>query len=114
MLLYSVPMFSYRISYLLFAAYLFRFCLSFFFYGEGEISVHNIFLFLGEEVPVVQSSSANRDLDFQSGRIDSYVDTVDGALQDIAIKCGTKVWCLGFSESCYLFFALYFLEDLTP
>lgn len=51
----------------------------------------NFHAFPGEEVPAVRPSSANRDLDLQSGRIDPYIDTADGALQDIAIKCGTKV-----------------------
>ncbi|KAI5657039.1 hypothetical protein M9H77_25832 [Catharanthus roseus] len=47
--------------------------------------------FSGEEESVVRPSSQNKDPDIQSGRIDSYADTPDGALQDIAIKCGTKV-----------------------
>lgn len=50
------------------------------------------FLHIGEEESVVRPSSQNKDPDIQSGRIDSYADTPDGALQDIAIKCGTKVW----------------------
>ncbi|KAL3519721.1 hypothetical protein ACH5RR_017870 [Cinchona calisaya] len=47
--------------------------------------------FSGEDASMVRSSSANRDLDLESGQIDPYVETLVGALQDIAFKCGTKV-----------------------
>ncbi|CAH9141707.1 unnamed protein product [Cuscuta epithymum] len=45
--------------------------------------------FSGEEVPLARAGS--RDLDLEAGRFDSYAETEDGALQDIALKCGTKV-----------------------
>lgn len=47
--------------------------------------------FSGDEVSLGRSSSSNRDLDFEPGRVDSYVETSVGALQDIAFKCGAKV-----------------------
>ncbi|VFQ58908.1 unnamed protein product [Cuscuta campestris] len=45
--------------------------------------------FSGEEVPFPRSG--NRDFDLEAGRFDSYVETEAGTLQDIALKCGTKV-----------------------
>ncbi|XP_027160416.1 RNA polymerase II C-terminal domain phosphatase-like 1 [Coffea eugenioides] len=47
--------------------------------------------FSGEEASMVRSSSANRDLDLESGQIDPQAETPIGALHDIAFKCGTKV-----------------------
>lgn len=47
--------------------------------------------FSGEDMPLSRSSSRNRDLDFESGRVVSSAETPAGVLQDIAIKCGTKV-----------------------
>ncbi|KAL7243788.1 hypothetical protein ACSBR1_016083 [Camellia fascicularis] len=47
--------------------------------------------FSGEEVPLGRSSSSSRELDVEPGRVDPYTETPIGALQDIAIKCGTKV-----------------------
>ncbi|GAV74436.1 dsrm domain-containing protein/NIF domain-containing protein [Cephalotus follicularis] len=47
--------------------------------------------FSGEEIPLSRSSSSNRDLDFESGRGVSNAETPAVALQDIALKCGTKV-----------------------
>ncbi|KAF5955424.1 hypothetical protein HYC85_008280 [Camellia sinensis] len=46
--------------------------------------------FSGEEVPLGRSSSSSRELDVEPGRVDPYTETPIGALQDIAIKCGTK------------------------
>ncbi|XP_058200858.1 RNA polymerase II C-terminal domain phosphatase-like 1 isoform X2 [Rhododendron vialii] len=46
--------------------------------------------FSGEDVPLGRSPSS-RDLDVELGRVDLYAETPAGALQDIAIKCGTKV-----------------------
>ncbi|KAF7150121.1 hypothetical protein RHSIM_Rhsim02G0127000 [Rhododendron simsii] len=43
-----------------------------------------------EDVPLGRSPSS-RDLDVELGRVDPYAETPAGALQDIAIKCGTKV-----------------------
>lgn len=45
----------------------------------------------GEEIPYGRSTSSNRDLDFESGRGISNGETPAGVLQDIAMKCGTKV-----------------------
>ncbi|KAL5841686.1 hypothetical protein ACOSQ3_012289 [Xanthoceras sorbifolium] len=47
--------------------------------------------FSGEEIPLSRSSSSNRDFDFESGRDVSSAENPAGVLQDIAIKCGTKV-----------------------
>ncbi|XP_028072201.1 RNA polymerase II C-terminal domain phosphatase-like 1 isoform X2 [Camellia sinensis] len=51
--------------------------------------------FSGEEVPLGRSSSSSRELDVEPGRVDPYTETPIGALQDIAIKCGTKVLFAG-------------------
>ena len=48
-------------------------------------------LFEGEEGSLGRSTSSSRELDVEPGRFDPYVETPSGALQDIAIKCGTKV-----------------------
>ncbi|KAE7995638.1 hypothetical protein FH972_000412 [Carpinus fangiana] len=45
----------------------------------------------GEEIPFRRPSSSNRDLDFESGRGVSNADTPAVVLQEIAMKCGTKV-----------------------
>lgn len=47
--------------------------------------------FVGEEIPFSRSSSSNRDLDFEAGRGVSNGETPAVVLQDIAMKCGTKV-----------------------
>ncbi|XP_007025680.2 PREDICTED: RNA polymerase II C-terminal domain phosphatase-like 1 [Theobroma cacao] len=47
--------------------------------------------FSGEEMPLSQSSSSHRDLDFESGRTVTSGETSAGVLQDIAMKCGAKV-----------------------
>jgi RNA polymerase II C-terminal domain phosphatase-like 1/2 len=47
--------------------------------------------FVGEEIPFRRPSSSNRDLDFESGRGVSNADTPAVVLQEIAMKCGTKV-----------------------
>lgn len=49
------------------------------------------FHFEGEEIPLSRSSSSSRDVDFESGRDVSSTETPSGVLQDIAMKCGTKV-----------------------
>ncbi|XP_071724386.1 LOW QUALITY PROTEIN: RNA polymerase II C-terminal domain phosphatase-like 1 [Rutidosis leptorrhynchoides] len=46
--------------------------------------------FSGEEMPSSRSSSSSRD-DFESGRAFSSAETPVEVLQDIAVKCGTKV-----------------------
>ena len=46
---------------------------------------------VGEEIPFRRPSSSNRDLDFESGRGVSNADTPAVVLQEIAMKCGTKV-----------------------
>ena len=38
-----------------------------------------------------RSSSSSRDFDFESGRDVSSAETPVGVIQEIAIKCGTKV-----------------------
>jgi hypothetical protein len=48
-------------------------------------------IFVGEEIPFSRSSSSNRDLDFESGRGVSNAETPAVVLQDIAMKCRTKV-----------------------
>nr|DAD20889.1 TPA_asm: hypothetical protein HUJ06_022352 [Nelumbo nucifera] len=46
----------------------------------------------GEELPLGRSSSSNRDLQFESGRGNlQYPETPAGVVQEIAMKCGTKV-----------------------
>ncbi|KAK4858138.1 hypothetical protein QYF36_011597 [Acer negundo] len=47
--------------------------------------------FSGEEIPMSRSSSSSRDFDFESGRDVSSAETPVGVIQEIAIKCGTKV-----------------------
>ncbi|XP_004293503.1 PREDICTED: RNA polymerase II C-terminal domain phosphatase-like 1 isoform X1 [Fragaria vesca subsp. vesca] len=47
--------------------------------------------FSGEEPPLNRSSSSNRDFDYESGRAISNAETPAGVLQEIAMKCGTKV-----------------------
>ncbi|XP_059659244.1 RNA polymerase II C-terminal domain phosphatase-like 1 [Cornus florida] len=47
--------------------------------------------FPDDDVPLSRSSSSNRDLDVELGPIDPYAESPAGALQDIAINCGTKV-----------------------
>ena len=46
--------------------------------------------FIGEEIPMNQSSSRSRDDDIESGR-SIWSETPVGALQEIAMKFGTKV-----------------------
>lgn len=46
--------------------------------------------FKGEEIPMNQSSSRSRDNDIESGR-SIWSETPVGALQEIAMKFGTKV-----------------------
>ncbi|KAF5728664.1 C-terminal domain phosphatase-like 1 isoform 1 [Tripterygium wilfordii] len=45
----------------------------------------------GEETPMDHSSSSNRYLEFETRRAISGAETPAGVLQDIAMKCGTKV-----------------------
>ncbi|WOH11812.1 hypothetical protein DCAR_0831305 [Daucus carota subsp. sativus] len=47
--------------------------------------------FPGEEVSLARSSSSNRNLDSEPGRIEKFAETPVKALQDIAFKCRTKV-----------------------
>lgn len=46
----------------------------------------------GEEVSLARSSSSNRHLDLEHGRIEKSAGTPVKALQDIASKCRTKVY----------------------
>lgn len=50
-----------------------------------------ICIFEGEETPLNRSSSSNRDFDFETGRAVSNAETPAGVLQEIAMKCGTRV-----------------------
>lgn len=50
-----------------------------------------VFYIKGEEIPLSQSSSSNRDLDFESERAVSSAETPVGVLQEIAMKCSAKV-----------------------
>lgn len=52
-----------------------------------------MWVFEGEEIPLSRSSSSNRDVDFESGRAISNAETPTGVLQEIAMKCGAKVFC---------------------
>ncbi|XP_058084156.1 RNA polymerase II C-terminal domain phosphatase-like 1 isoform X2 [Magnolia sinica] len=46
----------------------------------------------GDEMPLGRTSSGNRNLHFESGRVTAqYPETPAGVLQEIAMKCGTKV-----------------------
>ncbi|OVA00560.1 NLI interacting factor [Macleaya cordata] len=48
--------------------------------------------FKEDEIPLGRSASSNKDLQLESGRgTPQYPDTPAGVLQDIAIKCGSKV-----------------------
>ncbi|XAR66443.1 Phosphoprotein phosphatase [Bertholletia excelsa] len=51
----------------------------------------NYHSFSDEDVPLGYSLTGSRDLQIESGRGDLYSETPAGALQDIALKCGTKV-----------------------
>lgn len=65
--------------------------------------------FEGEEVPLGRSSS-NRDLDFESGRGAPYAETPAVGLQEIAMKCGTKVLKIGYPlKSMSHIYAIYIL-----
>ncbi|CAI9772851.1 unnamed protein product [Fraxinus pennsylvanica] len=54
-------------------------------------SLRNFHSLSGEDAPIAQPSSGNKDPDLEAGQIDPYPETPAGALQDIAYKCGTKV-----------------------
>ncbi|KAL2473314.1 RNA polymerase II C-terminal domain phosphatase-like 1 [Forsythia ovata] len=54
-------------------------------------SLPNFHSLSGEDAPIAQPSSGNKDLDLEAGQIDLYPETPAGALQDIAYKCGAKV-----------------------
>ncbi|PIN07645.1 Phosphoprotein phosphatase [Handroanthus impetiginosus] len=56
--------------------------------NEPQSDFHS---FSGEGRPVAQPSSADKDLDLEAGQIDPNSESSAGALQDIALKCGTKV-----------------------
>lgn len=47
--------------------------------------------FVGEEISLSRSSSSNREADFDSGPAVSNAETPAGVLQEIGMKCGTKV-----------------------
>lgn len=66
----------------------------------------------GEDMPLSRSSSRNRDLDFESGRVVSSAETPAGVLQDIAIKCGTKV--TRNELYCYRYSAPNFMHAFLP
>ena len=85
---------------------LFLFCFSF---GDGlpppPFLISQFFLFLcfiiritvchgcyeGDDLHLSRSSSSHRDLDTESGHSLLHADTPVGVLQEIALKCGTKV-----------------------
>ncbi|GMY37319.1 RNA polymerase II C-terminal domain phosphatase-like 1 [Fagus crenata] len=54
-------------------------------------TLSSYYSFSGEEIQLSRSSSSTRDVDFESGRGISNAETTAGVLQDIAMKCGTKV-----------------------
>ena len=45
----------------------------------------------GDDLHLSRSSSSHRDLDTESGHSLLHADTPVGVLQEIALKCGTKV-----------------------
>lgn len=45
----------------------------------------------GDDVPLNGSSYSNRNFDSESARSLFHADTPAGVLQEIALKCGTKV-----------------------
>lgn len=45
----------------------------------------------GDDIPFVRSSSSHRDLDSESGNSVLHAETPAAVLQEIALKCGTKV-----------------------
>ncbi|RZB63518.1 RNA polymerase II C-terminal domain phosphatase-like 1 isoform X4 [Glycine soja] len=47
--------------------------------------------FPGDDIPLSGSSYSNRDFDSESGRSLFHADITTGVLQEIALKCGTKV-----------------------
>ncbi|KAL5157268.1 RNA polymerase II C-terminal domain phosphatase-like 1 [Glycine soja] len=47
--------------------------------------------FPGDDIPLSGSSYSNRDFDSESGRSLFHADITAGVLQEIALKCGTKV-----------------------
>ena len=50
-----------------------------------------ICIFAGEEISLSRSSSSNREADFDSGPSVSNAESPAGVLQEIGMKCGTKV-----------------------
>ncbi|KAK4491676.1 hypothetical protein RD792_002442 [Penstemon davidsonii] len=54
-------------------------------------SLPDFLSFSGKDGPATQPSPASKDLDLEAGQIDPYAETSIGVLQDIALKCGTKV-----------------------
>lgn len=47
--------------------------------------------FIGDDIPFSRSSSSHRDVDSESGHSVLHADAPAVVLQDIALKCGTKV-----------------------
>lgn len=47
--------------------------------------------YAGDDIPFGRSSSSNRDLDSESGHSALHAETPAVVLQEIALKCGTKV-----------------------
>ena len=67
-------------------------------------------MFVGEEFPLSRLSSSNREAEFDSGPIVSNAETPAGVLQEIGMKCGTKValkrhlFLAEVIEVCYNFY----------
>ncbi|KAL2341918.1 hypothetical protein Fmac_009858 [Flemingia macrophylla] len=56
--------------------------------GQSLSGYHS---FPGDDIPLSGSAYSNRDFDSQSGRTVFHAHTASGVLQEIALKCGTKV-----------------------
>lgn len=71
------------------------------------------FQFEGED-PLSRSSSSSRDVDFESGRDVSSAETPAGVLQDIALKCGTKVMVIDLYciRKLLIMFMIYVLPNI--
>lgn len=54
-------------------------------------------VFAGEEISLSRSSSSNREADFDSGPPVSNAESPAGVLQEIGMKCGTKVIVVVFN-----------------
>jgi hypothetical protein len=72
-------------------------CMCFFFFPSSTIFSAILRMtisggrYAGDDIPFGRSSSSHRDLDSEFGRSVLHADTPAVVLQEIAMKCGTKV-----------------------